>query len=268
MSDFPRVAAVHDLSGYGRCSLTVALPVLTAMGADCSPLLTAYLSSHTGFAGFTFADMTGQMDAVIGHWLELGIVFDALYSGFLGSARQIGIVRRAIERFNPKIVFIDPVMGDHGRIYKTYTPEMCAAMRELIEDAAVITPNLTEAAVLLGFPPDTVPRDQNEAAEWLARLSTAGRKAVITGLRTEPSNVTTLCAGRVIKRPFTGRDYHGTGDLFASVTLGCLLRGGSLPDAAETAADFVWRAAGITAKTDSADIIFAPLLGRLTQGRE
>jgi pyridoxine kinase len=263
MSDFPRVAAVHDLSGYGRCSLTVALPVLTAMGAGCCPLLTAYLSSHTGFPGFTFTDMTDRLDAVIDHWSELGIGFDAVYSGFLGSARQIDIVRRAIRVFKPKLVFIDPVMGDHGRIYKTYTPEMCAAMRGLIEDADVITPNLTEAAVLLGLAPDTLPRDHAEAADWLARLSDGKRDVIITGLRTDKPFVTTLCAGTSIQRPFTGRDYHGTGDLFSSVTLGRLLRGDNLPDAAEAAADFVWRAAEITSKTDSADIIFAPLMGRL-----
>ena len=262
MTTLPRVAAVHDLSGYGRCSLTVVLPVLTAMGADCCPLLTAYLSSHTGFPGFTFADMTDRLNAVVDHWRQLGLTFDALYSGFLGSARQIDTVRRAVELFKPKIVLVDPVMGDHGRVYKTYTPEMCRAMRDLTGLATVVTPNLTEAAILLDLPCDTVPRDLSEARDWMTRLSQGRRDVVLTGM-IENGRVLTLCGDRAIDRPFAGRAYHGTGDLFAGVALGHILRGRPLCEAAEQAADFVWRAAEITATTDSADIIFAPLMGRL-----
>ncbi len=128
----PRVAAIHDLSGFGRCSLTVAIPVLSAMGVQVCPLPTAFLSTHTGgFTGFTFLDMTDEMARVSAHWQSLQLEFQAIYSGFLGSARQIDTVAdfiRAFRESNP-IVVVDPVMGDHGSIYQTYTPAMCAASR-------------------------------------------------------------------------------------------------------------------------------------------
>ena len=149
----PRVAAVHDLSGFGRCSLTVAIPILSAMGVQCCPLPTAFLSTHTGgFQGFTFLDMTEEMPRVSAHWKGLGIRFQAVYSGFLGSARQIGVVSDFIRDFRTPetLIVVDPVMGDDGRAYQTCTPDLCAGMAQLAEEADVITPNLTEAAFLLG----------------------------------------------------------------------------------------------------------------------
>ena len=123
----PRVAAIHDMSGFGRCSLTVAIPVLSAMGLQCCPVPTAFLSTHTGeFEGFTFLDMTDEMPAIAAHWDTLGLHFHSIYSGFLGSERQIHIVEDFIRTFRRKdtIVVVDPVMGDHGAVYKTYTPAM------------------------------------------------------------------------------------------------------------------------------------------------
>ena len=156
----PRAAAIHDLSGFGRCSLTVAIPILSAMGVQCCPLPTAFLSTHTGgFEGFTFLDMTREMPKVTAHWQSLDLRFDAIYSGFLGSARQIGVVEDFIYTFRRKntIVVIDPVMGDDGRAYQTYTAEMCEGMCRLSALADVITPNLTEAAFLLGRPYESLP---------------------------------------------------------------------------------------------------------------
>ena len=124
-----RAAAIHDLSGFGRCSLTVALPILSAMGVQCCPLPTAFLSTHTGgFEGFTFLDMTDEMEKAAAHWKALGLRFDAIYSGFLGSARQIGVVERFFRDFRAPgtLTVVDPVMGDPGAVYKTYTSEMCA----------------------------------------------------------------------------------------------------------------------------------------------
>ena len=150
----PRVAAIHDMSGFGRCSLTVAIPVLSAMGVQCCPLPTAYLSTHTGgFTGYTFLDMTDELPKTAAHWAELGIHFDAVYTGFMGSEAQMDLAAdfvRAFRRDRSTIFICDPVMGDHGKIYKTYTPAMCAGMTRLAELADVIVPNLTEAAVLLG----------------------------------------------------------------------------------------------------------------------
>ena len=155
MKRAPRVAAVHDMSGVGRCSLTVILPVLAAMGCQCNPMLTAYLSAHTAFPASehaVFLDLTGQMGQVAAHWGELGVEPDAVYSGFLGSERQIGLLQTAICRFRREktLVLVDPVMGDHGRAYRTCTPELCARMGELAAQADVITPNLTEAALQIG----------------------------------------------------------------------------------------------------------------------
>ena len=130
----PRVAAIHDMSGFGRCSLTVAIPILSAMGVQCCPLPTAFLSTHTGgFEGFTFLDMTDEMPKVAAHWKSLGLDFQAIYSGFLGSERQIGIVEDFIRDFRREdtVVVVDPVMGDHGDVYQTYPPGMCARTARL-----------------------------------------------------------------------------------------------------------------------------------------
>ena len=124
----PRAAAIHDMSGFGRCSLTVALPILSAMGVQCCPLPTAFLSTHTGgFEGFTFLDMTDELPKVAAHWKSLDLRFQAIYSGFLGSERQIGIVADFIRNFRREdtVVVVDPVMGDHGKVYQTYTSAMC-----------------------------------------------------------------------------------------------------------------------------------------------
>ena len=151
----PRVAAIHDMSGFGRCSLTVAIPVLSAMGLQCCPLPTAFLSTHTGgFEGFSFLDMTDEMPKVAAHWKTLDLDFQCIYSGFLGSERQIRIVSEFIREFRKPdtVVVVDPVMGDHGQVYQTYTPAMCEGMVHLAEQVDVIVPNLTEAALLLGIP--------------------------------------------------------------------------------------------------------------------
>ena len=154
MKRAPRIAAIQDISGFGRCSTTVVLPVLAAMGGECCPLLTACLSAHTAFPASekaTFLDLTGQMAGTAAHWAELGVTFDAIYSGFLGSAGQIGLIEDFYRQFRREgtLVLVDPVMGDHGKPYRTYTPELCGRMRDLAAQADVITPNLTEAALLL-----------------------------------------------------------------------------------------------------------------------
>ena len=149
----PRIAAIHDLSCFGRCSLTIALPVLSAMGCQCCPLPTALLSAHTGFPGNTFLDLTAEMGRIADHWTAMDLQFDAIYSGFLGSADQVDTVARFFDTFKKSdtAVIVDPVMGDHGTAYRTCTPELCRGMRVLAENSDVITPNLTEAALLLGL---------------------------------------------------------------------------------------------------------------------
>ena len=184
MNRTPRVAAVHDLSGLGRCSLSVILPVLSVMGIQCCPLPTAVLSAHTAFPAAksaSFLDLTPEMEQGTRHWRELGMDFDAIYSGFLGSARQISVLRQFIHDFRREdtLVLVDPVMGDHGKVYRTYTPEMCRLMGELAAQADLITPNATEAAILLEEDYANVPTTQVGMESWLARLSLDGRRRCV-----------------------------------------------------------------------------------------
>ena len=184
----PRVAAIHDMSGFGRCSLTVAIPILSAMGVQCCPLPTAFLSTHTGgFEGFTFLDMTDEMSKVADHWASLGLTFQAVYSGFLGSERQIGVVEDFICRFRgpDTVVVVDPVMGDYGRVYQTYTAAMCSGMARLAELADVITPNLTEACILAGVGYEEAMRSDGLEAVRLAACALREQgpsTVVITGI--------------------------------------------------------------------------------------
>jgi len=274
----PRVAAIHDLSGFGRCSLTVALPILSAMGAQCCPLPTAFLSTHTGgFTGFTFLDMTDEIPKITAHWKSLGLQFDALYSGFLGSERQIGLVEEFISAFRAPgtVVVIDPVMGDHGRAYQTYTPAMCAGMVRLAELADVITPNLTEAAFLLGEIPENLKTDEAGLRGITERLSLNGRRSVVlTGASLTPGQTGALCfdagTGRTsaVQTAYIAHEFHGTGDVFASVLTGALVRGDSLTEAARQAAEFVRACAERTAAEDlpvREGVDFEPLLRLLTE---
>lgn len=253
-----RVAAVHDISGFGRCSLTVVLPVLAAMGAECCPLPTAFLSAHTAFPKSdraVFLDMTDQMARTGRHWKELGVEFDAIYSGFLGSEAQIGLLGEFIREFRGArtLVMVDPVMGDWGRPYRTYTPDLCRRMGELAEHADVITPNLTEAAILLSEEYDPAP-GQAKTRAWLERLSRRGtRSVVLTGVQFREGQIGAGCFDREtgeVSFPSARLEpgsFSGTGDLFASVMLGGLLRGERLHAAAARAVDFVQRCAAYTA---------------------
>lgn len=273
----PRVAAIHDLSGFGRCSLTVAIPVLSAMGVQCCPLPTAFLSTHTGgFEGFTFLDMTGEMPKVAAHWRDLGLRFDAVYSGFLGSERQIGTVEAFLRDFRgpETLVVVDPVMGDHGRVYQTYTEALCAGMARLAGHADVITPNLTEAALLLGTAYEDLPAGERGLREIAGALSLGGRRSVVlTGASLSPDYTGAVCfdaaTGRTeaVQTPYIAHEFHGTGDVFASVLTGALVKGAPLAKAARQAAEFVLACAERTAAEGLSlreGVDFEPLLGRLT----
>ena len=275
----PCVAAIHDMSGFGRCSLTVAIPVLSAMGLQCCPLPTAFLSTHTGgFENFTFLDMTDEMPKVAAHWKSLGLQFRAVYSGFLGSERQSGIVEdlmRDVRRAD-SVVVVDPVMGDHGAVYQTYTPAMCTGMARLAEQADVITPNLTEAALLLGVPYDALPAGADGCREIVERLSLEGRRSVVlTGASTAPHLTGAMCfdaaSGRTeaVQTRRVDREFHGTGDVFASVLTGALVHGRPLSEAAGQAVEFIRACAERTAAEAlplREGVDFEPLLGLLTGG--
>ena len=273
----PRIAAIHDLSCFGRCSLTIALPVLSAMGCQCCPLPTALLSAHTGFPGNTFLDLTAEMGRIAEHWAAMDLQFDAIYSGFLGSADQVDTVARFFDTFKKSdtAVIVDPVMGDHGTAYRTCTPELCRGMRVLAENADVITPNLTEAALLLDHPYEEIQR--TDAYEVVRRLSVGGRRSVVlTGYSSESGQTGALCFDRdsgeskAVQTPREPQDFSGTGDLFASVLAGGVARGVPLFQAAQAAADFVRDCIARTLAeglTEQDGVDFEPLLGQLTSSK-
>ena len=273
----PRIAAIHDLSCFGRCSLTIALPVLSAMGCQCCPLPTALLSAHTGFPGNTFLDLTVEMGRIADHWAAMDLQFDAIYSGFLGSADQVDTVARFFDTFKKSdtAVIVDPVMGDHGTAYRTCTPELCRGMRVLAENADVITPNLTEAALLLDHPYEEIQR--TDAYEVVRRLSVGGRRSVVlTGYSSESGQTGALCFDRdsgeskAVQTPREPQDFSGTGDLFASVLAGGVARGVPLFQAAQAAADFVRDCIARTLAeglTEQDGVDFEPLLGQLTSSK-
>lgn len=234
-----RVMAIHDISCMGRCSLTVALPVISAFGLMVAPLPTALLSTHTGeFTGYAYLDLTDEMRRILDHWDTLQIPFQGIYSGFLGSEKQIAIVGALLDaRRKDALVLVDPVMGDQGEVYATYTPAMVAGMGALCTMADVITPNITEACLLLDEPyrTDFTPADVKRFL--FALLAKFGcQYAVITGVSMgdqygaaamSAGDGTFLFAGG----PMFHQVFYGTGDLYASILMGCLMGGVSLEEA-------------------------------------
>lgn len=244
-----KVAAVHDLSGNGRVSLTVAIPILSAMGIQVCPLPTAVLSSHTQYPGFSFLDLTEQMRLFVEHWKQLDLKFDAIYSGYLGSPKQSDIVTELIDRFagENQLVVVDPVLGDNGRLYASLDERMVEQMRLLIRNADVITPNLTELFMLLHKPyKSVIPLE--ELKEYSALLAHTGPDIVIvTGVPEDESAKTTSViaydkrSNRFWKVSclYFPAHYPGTGDTFTSVITGSLLQGDSLPIALDRAVQFI-----------------------------
>ena len=241
-----RLALINDVTGFGRCSVTVELPIISALKIQVCPLPTALLSVHTGFDDYFMDDFTDRMDAYVDNWLANSLTFDAVATGFLGSAAQIDIARRVIKNF-PAAVIIDPVMGDHGKIYATYTPEMCRRMRELLEFADLVTPNLTEACELLGVPYSGVVSDSDlmtMAANIAAK--TRGGRVIITGLTLDiddGSNIANFVYDRgqidLVTSRRIGVDRSGTGDAFFAVAAASWLNGETLTASTRKAADFV-----------------------------
>lgn len=262
-----RVAAIHDLSCFGRCATTVISPALSAMGCQVIPVPTALLSSHTGgFTDMYFKDLSEDMNSIADHFERLELKFDAIYTGFLGSERQIDIVLDFIKKFSTKdtLIFVDPVMGDDGVLYSTYNDELCRRMRELCSVADIITPNLTEACFLSDTEyTDTSSMSDAEAfafadslRERLAGLTKG--KIIITGIphrdnmfgtygHTEiESEIGSMYSVRRISK-----SYPGTGDLFACVLLGALLNGDDESSAIRFASEYICRVMEYTSQFDT-----------------
>ncbi len=249
-SPIPRVAAIHDLSGFGRTSLTVVIPILSVMGIQVCPMPTAVLSTHTTeFTGFSFCDLAKEMELFLAHWRQLNLSFDGVYSGFLGSPEQMDVVQATIDSCKREggLAVVDPVLGDNGKLDPTMTPDMVARMQKLVTHADCITPNHSESCWLLGeaYTPHL---SVETIRERLIRLTDMGPKvAIITSAPiSRRQGHTSVVAYHAEQRRFWRVDcpyipafYPGTGDCFASVLTGSLLLGDSLPLAMDRAVQFV-----------------------------
>ncbi len=250
MPDRPkRVAAIHDLSGFGRCSLSVILPTLSVMGVQVCPVPTAVFSTHTGGLGeVQRRDLSDFTLPCLEHYLQLGLDFECVYSGFLSSQEQIDHCLKFFSSYKDALAVVDPVMGDHGRPYRTISTEMQNRLAELVRVADVITPNLTEAYMLLKIPFQTEGLSRSQAKSLLARLGELGPKyVVITGVPMASGKISNIGYDRqnnsywCIDCDYVPVSYPGTGDLFASVLTGGFLTGDSLPMAMGRATYFVER---------------------------
>lgn len=248
-----KVAAIHDLSGFGRSSLTSIIPILSSMKVQVCPVPTAVLSSHTGgFEGYSFLDLTDYMEQHIAHWKSLNLEFDCIYSGFLGSPKQMKIVADFIDFFGHKnnLIVVDPVLGDDGKLYGTMNNEMVEEMKKLIGKADIITPNFTEVTFLLNKPYKKE-ISETEIKEWLIELANMGPKIVIaTSVPDENSHKADRKTNVIaydkendvfwkVSCKYIPASYPGTGDAYTSVVIGSLLQGDSLPIAIERGVQFI-----------------------------
>lgn len=271
----PRIAAVHDLCGYGKCSLGVAIPVLSAAGCDVCPVPTGLFSSHTAFPGWYMHDTTSILAEYLNAWKGIDVDIDAIYSGFLGAPEQVDIIRSLYETYPNALRIVDPVMADHGKVYPTYTPELCEAMAQLACDADVLTPNLTEAAIILGEEWQGTNISDAEADRIIRALIDRGAKNVVLKGIQRP--------GETLIRNFVGSEngetvevhneflpymLHGTGDVYASCLLAAIMAGRSLSEAVDFAGAFVHDAMLVSAEQphfQERGVSFEPLLGKVCQ---
>ncbi len=244
----PRLAMINDIAGFGRCSTTVSLPVISVMKVQVCPVPTSVLSNHLGFPLCHFDDYTSHMRDYIKVWSELGLTFDGLYCGFLGNEEQIDIVREFVEMFRPPLFLLDPVMGDHGRAYSSITETHVQKMKELLPLADIITPNITEACLLTGTPwkdGEWTMQELSGLCERLASLclkDSVSASIVITGIRQGDFLVNFLWDDGVyttVASPIAGASRPGTGDIFASILAADAVRGETLLSSVQKAANFV-----------------------------
>ena len=255
----PRLAMINDIAGFGRCSTTVSLPVISVMKVQVCPVPTSVLSNHLGFPLCHFDDYTSHMRDYIKVWNELGLTFDGLYCGFLGNEEQIDIVREFVEMFRPPLFLLDPVMGDHGRAYSSITETHVQKMKELLPLADIITPNITEACLLTGTPWKDGEWTMQELSGLCERLAdicqqesvssseasvgtVSGASIVITGIRQGDSLVNFLWDDGIkttVASPIAGASRPGTGDIFASILAADAVRGETLLTSVQKAANFV-----------------------------
>ena len=241
-----RIVSLQDISCLGKCSLTVALPILSAMGVECAILPTAVLSTHTMFEGFTCRDLTEEIGPIAAHWKKEGVAFDAIYTGYLASAEQAADICAFFDAFKTadNLIVVDPVMADNGKLYPAFGPEFPAEMAKVCAKADLIVPNLTEASLLTGLPYRTE-QDEPYIREMLLALSQLGpRYVALTGVSFEKGRLGVMYYDKETGtfgsyfNEHLPASFHGTGDVFASTCVGGLMNGLSLGDALSLAADY------------------------------
>ncbi|MCI0766312.1 pyridoxamine kinase [Bacillus sp. TL12] len=252
-----KVAVIQDLSSFGKCSLTAAIPVLSVMGVQACPLPTAILSAQTGYPSFFCEDFTSKMQYFEEEWSKLHVTFDGIYTGFVTGREQIDNIFRFLDKFHTKetILLVDPVMGDIGEAYKLFTEELLVRMRELVKCADVITPNVTECCLLTGLSYEKLYSYLNES-DFIEALEEAGKtlqqetdaKVIITGVNPPSADPDKQFIGNMYLDgnktfystiPYNGKSYSGTGDLFASVIMGSMMRGEDLEKSVQLAEAFL-----------------------------
>ena len=240
-----RIITIQDISCVGKCSLTVALPIISAAGVEAGVIPTAVLSTHTAFPKFTFCDLTDEIQKISDTFEELNIDFDAVYTGYLGSFEQLSLVSDFFDRFGDKAkIVIDPVMADNGQLYKGFTPEFAAAMAKLCAKADLIMPNLTEASFMLGIP-YTPDYDEAYIRDVLKKLTDLGAKsAALTGVSFSADKIGVYLYDSEKDEYYSyfneklPASFHGTGDIYASATVGAMMRGFTVAEALSIAVDF------------------------------
>ncbi len=249
-----RIVTVQDISAVGKCSLTVALPIISACGVECAVMPTAVLSTHTQFTGFTFHDLTDEIAPITDHWKKEGLTFDAIYTGYLGSFRQIELVEEMFEKLGDEntLLVVDPAMADHGKLYYGFTEEFAARMAQLCGKADLILPNLTEACFMLGRPYDEN-YTREDIQDMLRALCALGAKrAALTGVSYEKGKVgfEMYDATTDTFSSYFGEHlpvaFHGTGDIFASTCVGAIARGKSIEEALKVAVDYTYECVRVT----------------------
>ncbi len=274
-----KCVAIHDFSGYGKCSLSVAIPILNSSLVQTASIPTAVFSNHTAFSDYYACDLTEHMMPIAKTWQKLNLTADAVYTGFLGSLEQIEIVSDIIDAFTKgkreeKIIFVDPVMGDNGKLYKTYTDEMADGVKSLCKKADIISPNMTEAARLLGIDYREGPYTPEFVESVLKGLLNLGVKcAVLTGVRYGDDEIGAAAMGEngemytAFAKRYPGF-FQGTGDVFASVMLGQLLSGRGINHSLKKAVEFTGKSIANTVESGFnplEGVIFEPELACLSE---
>lgn len=240
-----KIAVINDFSGFGRCSISVALPVISMLKIQCCPLPTSIFSNHTGFPSYFFDDYTAKMPAYIAQWKGLGLQFEGICTGFLGSKEQIRIVTDFFKDFKTEgnLVIVDPVMGDYGKTYSTYTPDMCLEMKKLVSYADILTPNVTEACILTDTPYQEKFRLKDYESMALSLSKQGPKKIVITGI-VQGDFIANYCfeegqPPKIIRSHKVGTQRSGTGDIFAAIIAADAVNGVPFRDSVKKATRFI-----------------------------